>query len=299
MELTRSRGLRIFTWSVIIIWTLFAAFPIYWTIVTSFKSPGDVGAAKPTFIPWVDFDPTIESFQGIFGRGSDFYDVDTMGDVTELMTHSFVAAAGSALLAVILGTGAAYALARFRFQKWRNKDIAFWIISQRMFPPIALVVPFFILFDRIDRAGFGWIGLDTLPALILVYTGANLPIVVWLLRDYFRDLPAELEEASLVDGSTRFGAFFKIALPLILPGLVIAFLFAFVFAWNEFFFAFTLTFDNAKTLPVQLASNVTTTGPRYWDICAQALIVMIPPLIIALLTGRYIIRGLTLGAVKR
>jgi multiple sugar transport system permease protein len=292
VDLTRSRSLRILSIIVMVMWSIFAAFPIYWTFVTAFKSPGTATAGKPTFIPWVDFDPTLEAFRGIFGRGAAFYDVDKMGDVSHLMTNSFVAAAGSATLAILLGTGAAYALSRFRYQKWKNRDIAFWIISQRMFPPIALVVPFFILFNRIGI-------LDTIPALILVYTGMNLPIVVWLLRDYFRDLPAELEEASMVDGSSRIGAFFRIALPLTLPGLAIAFLFAYVFAWNEFFFAFTLTFDNAKTLPVQLAGNVTTTGPRYWDIAAQALIVMIPPLIIALIAGRYIVRGLTMGAVKR
>jgi multiple sugar transport system permease protein len=140
--------------------------------------------------------------------------------------------------------------------------------------------------------------LDSVFSLILIYTAMNLPLVVWLLRDYFRDLPVELEEASMVDGSSRVGAFFRIALPLTLPGLVVAFLFSFVFAWNEFLFAFTLTFDKAKTLPVQIAGGVTTTGVRYWDIAAEGLVVMIPPLIIALLTGRYIVRGLTLGAVK-
>jgi len=291
MLLARSRGLKIFAYIVIITWTLFAAFPIYWTIITSLKPPSDVSSAHPTFIPWVDFEPTLDAFSGIIGKGQRIYDVDVMGDVKHLLRNSFLAAAGSSFLAVLLGTGAAYALSRFKYSKWKNKDIAFWIISQRMLPPIAMVVPFFILFDRINLT-------DTVWALIIVYTGMNLPIVVWLLRDYFRDLPIELEEASLVDGSTRISAFFRIALPLVAPGLMVAFLFAFVFAWNEFLFAFTLTFKEAKTLPVQMAGNVTTTGPRYWDIAAQSLIVMIPPLLIALVTGRYIIRGLTLGAVK-
>jgi multiple sugar transport system permease protein len=126
----------------------------------------------------------------------------------------------------------------------------------------------------------------------------NLPLVVWLLRDYFRDLPVELEEASMVDGSTRLGAFFRIALPITLPGLVVAFLFAFAFAWNEFLFVSRLTFNRAKTLSVQIAGNVTSTGPRYWDIAAQGLVVMVPPLLVALIAGRYIVRSLTLGAVK-
>jgi multiple sugar transport system permease protein len=290
VEQTRSRPMRIIFGLVLLVWGVFALFPIYWIAITAFKSPAEVQDDKPTFMPWVDYTPTVDPFRGIFGSGEGFATAN-MGDVPQLMRNSFFAAAGSGLLAILLGTTAAYALSRFRFHKWKNNDIAFWIISQRMFPPIALVVPYFILFDRLDI-------LDSIPALILVYTGMNLPLVVWLLRDYFRDLPVELEEASMVDGTTRIGAFFRIALPLTLPGLVVAFLFAFVFAWNEFLFAFTLTFENAKTLPVQIAGNVTTTGPRYWDIAAQGLIVMIPPLVIALLAGRYIVRGLTLGAVK-
>ena len=290
MESSQSRPLRVFYAVVLALWSVFTLFPIYWTVVTAFKSPREVTGGKPTFIPWVDFQPTLDPFRGIFGAGEG-YAVANMGDVPVLMRNSFMAAGGSGLLAILLGTSAAYALSRFRFQRWKNDDIAFWIISQRMFPPIALVVPFFVLFNALEI-------LDNVGTLILVYTAMNLPLVVWLLRDYFRDLPIELEEASMVDGTTRLGAFFRIALPLTLPGLVVAFLFAFVFAWNEFLFASTLTFDKAKTLPVQIAGNVTTTGPRYWDIAAQALVVMVPPLIVALLVGRYIVRGLTLGAVK-
>ena len=290
MELLQNRATRIFFGFVLVIWTIFTIFPIYWTFITAFKSPREVSGGKPTFAPWVDYDPTLDPFRGIFGSGEGFATAN-MGDVPQLMRNSFFAAAGSSLLAILLGTTAAYALSRFRFQKWKNDDIAFFIISQRMFPPIAVVVPFFILFNKLNI-------LDSIGSLILVYTAMNLPLVVWLLRDYFRDLPQELEEASMVDGTTRIGAFFRIALPLTLPGLVVAFLFAFVFAWNEFLLAMTLTFNDAKTLPVQIASNVTTTGPRYWDIAAQGLVVMVPPLIIALLTGRYIVRGLTLGAVR-
>ena len=290
MELQQTRVTRIIFGVILAIWAVFAIFPIYWTFITAFKSPREVTGGKPTFFPGVDYSPTIDPFRRIFGGGQGF-DVATMGDVPQLMRNSFFAAAGSGLLAITLGTTAAYALSRFRFHKWKNNDIAFWIISQRMFPPIALVVPYFVLFNELNI-------LDNIGSLILVYTGMNLPLVVWLMRDYFRDLPIDLEEASMVDGTTRAGAFFRIALPLTLPGLMVAFLFSFVFAWNEFLFAATLTFTDARTLPVQIAGNVTTTGPRYWDIAAQGLIVMIPPLIVALLAGRYIVRGLTLGAMK-
>ena len=290
MSLAPSRASRAISYIVLIVFALFTLFPIYWTVITSIKPQAAVAAPTPTFIPWVQFQPTLQPFRDIFG-GGEGYGVSGMGDVTRLFRNSFSAAFFSALIAVILGAMAAYALSRFRYRRWRNNDIAFWFVSQRMMPPIALVVPYFLLFGTLGL-------LDKVPVLIAVYAAANLPLVIWLLRDYFQDLPIELEEAAMVDGSSRYGAFFRIALPLAVPGIVVAFLFAFVFAWNEFLFGLTLTVDQAKTLPVQLAGNVTLRGPRYWDIAAQGLVVMLPPLLIALLVGRYIVRGLTLGALK-
>jgi multiple sugar transport system permease protein len=287
---TRSRPLKVGVYLVLLVWALFTLLPIYWIFITSIKSAKAVQGARPTFIPWVDFTPTLDPFRSIFGSGGG-YGVSGLGNLTLLMRNSFGAALGSALLAVVLGAMAAYALTRFRYRRWKNKDIAFWFVSQRMFPPIAVVVPYYILFNRLNL-------LDRLPSLIIVYTAMNLPLVVWLLRGYFADLPIEIEEAAMVDGASRFGAFFRIALPLALPGLVVAFLFAFVFAWNEFLLALTLTLDKAKTLPLQLAGNVSVQGTRYWDIAAQGLIVMLPPLLIALLVGRYLVRGLTMGAIK-
>jgi multiple sugar transport system permease protein len=290
MSLAAGRITRVISYTVLVLWGLFVLFPIYWTVITSVKPQSAVSAPTPTFIPWVQFQPTLQPFRDIFG-GGEGYGVSGMGDVTRLFRNSFSAAFFSALIAVVLGAMAAYALSRFRYRRWKNNDIAFWFISQRMMPPIALVVPYFILFGQIGL-------LDKLPVLIVVYAAMNLPLVIWLLRDYFQDLPIEIEEASMVDGSSRYGAFFRVALPLAVPGIVVAFLFAFVFAWNEFLFGLTLTIDQAKTLPVQLAGNVTLRGPRYWDIAAQGLVVMLPPLLIALLVGKYIVRGLTLGAVK-
>ncbi len=284
------RAARAISYAILIFWTAFTLFPLYWTTITSIKSSQTVNLPVPTFIPWVQFEPTLQPFRDIFGEGEG-YGVSGMGNVSLFFRNSFSAAFLSSLIAVVLGAMAAYALSRFRYRRWKNNDIAFWFISQRMLPPIALVVPYFILFGRVGL-------LDRLPVLIAVYAAMNLPLVIWLLRDYFQDLPVEIEEASMVDGSSRFGAFFRIALPLAIPGLVVAFLFAFVFAWNEFLFGLTLTFDHAKTLPVQLAGNVTLRGPRYWDIAAQGLVVMLPPLFIALFLGRYIVRGLTLGALK-
>jgi multiple sugar transport system permease protein len=292
MELGRNRVERIFLIVVLTVWTLFTLFPLYWTFVTSLKHPEDVYGLRPTFFPFVDFWPTLQPWLSIFGLGqAELYDTGGLGQVGQLMTNSLLAALGSAFLAVCLGALAAYGLARFRYRRWKNRDIAFWFISQRMLPPIALAVPFFILFNYLNL-------LDTVFALILVYAAMNLPLVIWLLRDYFGDLPVEIEEAAMVDGCSRLSAFWRIALPLAAPGLVVAFLLSFVFAWNEFLFAFTLTFNDAKTLPIQLAGNVTLRGPRYWDIAAQGAIVLLPPIGVALLAGRYIVRGLAMGAVK-
>lgn len=287
--LRASRPALVGIYTILIAWTLITVFPIYWTLITSVKTPDAVYRSVPSFLPFVDFKPSLTPFAAIFLPGQG-YDTGGLTDVGRLARNSLIASLGSGVLASIIGCMAAYSLSRFRFQRWSNENIMFFVISQRMMPPVALAVPFFVLFNFLRV-------LDSPFTLAVVYTSMNLPIVIWLLRDYFADIPIEIEESALVDGCSRIGAFARIALPLVLPGLVVAFLFAFVFAWNEFLFALTLTF-NEKTLPVQLAGNVTLRGPRYWDIAAQGVVVMLPPLIVALLAGRYIIRGLTFGAVK-
>lgn len=284
MSLEKSRIGTVLVYLILIVWLIFTLFPLYFSIVTSIKTPNDVYAVTPKFLPFVDFMPTLDPWTNIFKEVGG-------GRIPVITKNSLVAALGGAIGATLLGAMAAYGLARFQFRGWKNEDIGFFFISQRMFPPIALAVPYFILFNWLNM-------LDKLPTLILIYIAMNTPLVVWLLWDFFKDLPIEIEEAALVDGCSRLGAFFRIALPLATPGLVVAFLFAFVFSWNEFLFALTLTFQEAKTLPFQIAGNVTNTGPRYWDLAAQGIFVLLPPLLIALAAGRYIVRGLTLGAVK-
>src|SRR5215213_10132022 len=211
------RAARAISYVILIFWTAFTLFPLYWTTITSIKSSQTVNLPVPTFIPWVQFQPTLQPFRDIFG-GGEGYGVNGMGNVSLFFRNSFSAAFFSSLIAVILGAMAAYALSRFRYRRWKNNDIAFWFVSQRMMPPIALVVPYFLLFGRVGQ-------LDKITTLIVVFAAGNLPLVIWLLRDYFEDLPIEIEEASMVDGTTQYGAFFRIALPLALPGLVVAFLF--------------------------------------------------------------------------
>ncbi|HSV30693.1 MAG TPA: carbohydrate ABC transporter permease [Atribacteraceae bacterium] len=165
-------------------------------------------------------------------------------------------------------------------------------MSQRMFPPVALAMPFFLLFTTVGL-------MDRVVSLILVYSVMNLPLITWIVKEFFADLPKELEESALVDGCSRWKALYKVVIPLSIPGIAVSFLFSFIFAWNEFLIALTLTFQSAKTLPIQMAGLTTLRGPQYWDIAASSMVIMIPPLVITLLANRYIIRGLSLGAVKQ
>jgi len=172
-----------------------------------------------------------------------------------------------------------------------NDDIAFWMISQRMLPPIAVVIPIYILFQRLNL-------LDTRAALVITYVAANLPIVIWLMRDYFRTIPIELEECAAIDGASRYRIFWSIVLPLAVPGLVATFLFVLVFAWNEYLLALFLSGAKAQTLPYVISSQNATRGPQWWNMSVLILIMIIPVIAMAIALERYISRGLLVGAVK-
>ena len=195
------------------------------------------------------------------------------------------------LIALVLGLPAAYALARFRFKRIKNKDLTIWFLSQRVLPPVATAVPFFIVFSSLDM-------LDTHAALILVNATFILPFVVVIVRQTFQDLPIELEEAALVDGGSHFVAFFRVAIPLALPAIAASALIMFAFAWNEYLFAVILTIKESATMPVHIAGGVDSRGVQFWFVAVRSLIAMVPPVLIALFAQRYIVRGLTLGAVK-
>jgi multiple sugar transport system permease protein len=172
-----------------------------------------------------------------------------------------------------------------------NNDIAFWLISQRILPPVAVVIPVYVLFQRLDM-------LDTRQAVIITYVAANLPIVVWLMRDYFQTIPRELEEMAAIDGASIYRTFWSIVLPLAVPGLVATFLFVLVFAWNEYLFALFLTSARAQTLPLTIAAQNATRGPQWWYMSVLILIMIIPMIAMAVALERYIARGLLIGAIK-
>jgi multiple sugar transport system permease protein len=197
---------------------------------------------------------------------------------------ALVAAAGIfALLASTVGR-------RFR-RGLTNRDIAFWMISQRILPPVAVVIPIYVLFQRVGL-------LDTRTALVITYAATNLPIVVWLMRDYFNTLPWELEEAAVVDGASTFRVFRSITLPLSIPGLVATFLIVFVFAWNEYLLALFLSSADAQTMPLTVAAQNATRGPQWWYMSVLIQIMILPVIALAVALERVISRGLLVGAVK-
>lgn len=264
-----------------VIATVWLIFPIYWAVITSLKKPADV--FKLSFIPFLQFRPTLENWRTELTLRSK--------EVFGGLSTSFIVAISAAAVALAIGTLAGYGLARFRYQRWKNKDIAMWILSQRFLPPAATVIPFFLMMRK-----FGLI--DTPLALILVNVTFTIPFTVMILRDAFGEVPLELEESALVDGCTPLQALVWIALPLVTPALVSAAIISFAFTWNEFLFAFILTYSRATPMTVVIAGTQDTQGVQFWYVSTRMLMAVIPPTILAMAIQRYIVRGLTLGAVK-
>lgn len=260
--------------------TLLFFFPLYWTISNSLRLNLDTFAVGGLGVPFVDFSPTFQHWVGAF-------DPETF----RALGNSTVISVSAVLLAMALGLPAAYALARFRFLRVKNKDLTIWFLSQRVLPPVAAAVPFFMFYNWFDL-------MDTRIGLIMVNATFILPFVVVIVRQTFQDLPVELEEAALVDGASHFGAFFRISLPLALPAVVASGLIMFAFAWNEYLFALILTTLEAQTMPVYVGGFIGTRGAAISEMAVRALIALGPPVILALIAQRYIVRGLTLGAVK-
>ena len=313
-------------------WAVVVLFPLYWLVVTSIKTPIEVNGG-PFYLPFRDFKPTLESWRYIFvdlreDTFRPYLNTVVVGLTSTALTlllgsmaayglvrmryrvrlgavASFLAALAVAVaatiagapwqLAVIGGVGLFLLLLQTVARRSRralgNDDIAFWMISQRMLPPVAVVIPIYIFFQQLGL-------LDTWPALIIAYVASHLPIVVWLMRDYFQSVPLELEESAAIDGASRYRVFRSVVLPLSVPGLVATFLFVLVFAWNEYLIALFLTSANAQTLPLTVAAQNATRGPQWWYMSVLILIMIVPVIAMAIALERYIARGLLVGAIK-
>ena len=254
-------------------------FPFYWAFLNSIKRPEET--FQPTWIPFLQFQPTLEHWRSQLATP----------EIRHALLNSVIISIGAATLALALGTLAAYALARFRFNRPSNGALTTWFLSQRVLPPVMFVTPFFLLMRQ-----FGL--LDSVLALVLLNATFTLPFAVIILSQTFRELPRELEEAAWVDGASHLQSFLSIVLPLALPGLAATWVICMAFSWNEFLFALSLTSKSAIPMPVIIAGAEHTRGVQFWFVGVNVLLTMLVPIALALLAQRYIIRGLTLGALK-
>ncbi len=316
------------------LWSLVILFPLYWLIVTSFKLPIHVNSG-PVYLPFVDFQPSLHAWRSIL--------VEDGATTRKVFVNSVIVTLGATVLCTLLGSMAAYALARMRFQPklgsilvfallivasavaigvfgldWRlvvasalalfflvlrslgrrfkaslgNQDILFWMLSQRILPPVVTILPVYLLFQNLGL-------LDTHVALILTLTVVNLPIVVWLMHDFFAALPIELEESAKLDGASRFYIFREIILPISRTGLAATSLLVLILCWNEYLMSLFLTSTKAQTMPILIA--VMNTGERgvfWWSMSAIILLMILPVIVMAFVLQRFISKGLLIGAVK-
>lgn len=270
---------RVLVGGLVVIMLFWVLFPFYWAFLNSIKHPADTFEAS--WIPFLQFQPTLEHWRSELA----------IRETRQALRNSTIISVGAATLASVLGVLAAYALARFRFRRIDNGTITTWFLSQRVLPPVVVVIPFFLLMRELRM-------LDSVWALVLLNATFTLPFPVIILSQMFRELPIELEEAAMVDGASRFQAFLRVALPLVVPGLVATWIICMAFSWNEFLFGLSLTTKNAIPMPVIIAGAEHTRGVQFWFVGVRVLLTMLPPTLLALLAQRYIIRGLTLGAVK-
>jgi len=258
---------------------LFFLFPLYWLLATALKSPAEMFSLEPV---WWPARATWEHFREFLFASA----------LARMAWNSVVVAVGSTLLSLAAGTMAAYSLSRFGLPRRLNRHVAFWILSTRMAPPIVTIVPLFLILRRVEL-------VDTRLGLILAYAVFNLPFVVWMMKGFFDELPRELEEAALVDGDTHWGAFRRVALPLVRPGLAATAIFCLIVSWNEFLFALVLTqSEAAMTLPVGIANQVTQYEIRWGAMSAAGVLAALPLLVFALAVQRHLVRGLSYGALK-
>lgn len=324
---------KLATYALLVLWTLVVAFPLYWVLITSFKLPVDVNDG-PDYLPFIDFSPSGHAWRYIFVDLARDTLRPYLNSVIVALASTFLAvligtAAAYALVrirfrvklaaiaafvllvaAVVVAVwrfgapwpvAAASALALFVLflatlaRRFRlaigNEDIQFWIISNRILPPVAVVLPIYVMFQQIRM-------LDTHAALIATYTAVNLPIVVWLMRDFIAGVPVELEESAAIDGASRFRIFFTIVLPVVRPGLAATALLVLILAWNEYLLALFLSTANTQTMPILVAAQNATRGPQWWYMSVLIVIMIAPVMAITVLLQKQIARGLLVGALK-
>jgi multiple sugar transport system permease protein len=262
--------------ALIILALIITMLPVYWMVNTSLKAQVEVFASPPTFWPQ---QPTLDNYVSLFARRH----------LGNYVVNSIIIVGCAVLLSLAMGSLAAYSLARFGPLR---QSLSFWVLAPRMIPPVALVVPLFLI---LEQCGL----INKRLGLILVYTAFNLPFVTWMMRSFIQEIPVDLEESAMVDGASRLRSFRDIVLPLASPGLAATAIFSLIITYNEFFFALILTSTPAAaTLPVGTAALIGKTQTLYGEMAAAGVIAAVPLVIFALLVQRHLVRGLTMGAVK-
>jgi multiple sugar transport system permease protein len=268
---------RVFHFLALLLVLFGTIFPFLWMVSTSLKTTNQTFAYPPVFF----FTPTFEHYANAL--------TSPQYGVGKSLVNSLIISLSTTLLALLLGTPAAYAIARFEFRG--KRDLWFWFISNRMISPIVMALPFFILARNFRL-------IDTHIALILIYLTFTVPIVIWICADQFRTVPRELDEAAFVDGASMVYGFFRIALPLAMPGVVVSAILTFIFSWNELMYPLVLTRDAARTAPVAATSFMSGYELPWGEIMATGTLIVLPVIVFAMLVSRQLVRGLTMGAVK-
>jgi multiple sugar transport system permease protein len=264
-----------------LLWFVFALFPIAWMVLLSLKNNAEQTST------YFSFSPTLSNYSTVLSsKGTELTSVDFKAAVL----HSVLACAGATLVSLVIGIPAAYAAGRWKYRG--SDDLMFQMLSFRFAPELMVIVPLFVIYHYLHL-------FDTSVGLIWVLQLVTMPLVVWILRSYFQDLSPELEQAALLDGWTRWQAFFRVSLPLVRPGIAAAALLAFIFAWNNYIFPLILTDTGATTMTVAVTKFLGGGGQAYYNLtAAAALIGVLPPFVLALCIQRYLVRGLSFGAVK-
>lgn len=249
-------------------------YPVLWIFMTGFKPEAEAVEMPPSFI----FSPTLDNYREVLNVG-----------VGAFLANSFIITVASTLIALLLGVPAAYALAMFNLKKGEN--ILFWFMSTKFLPAVGVIVPVYLIFKNLNL-------LDSHIALILLYAAMNIPLVIWMMRSFFKDIPYDVIEAYQIDGATGLQGFFKVTLPIAKAGLVSTMLLCMVFAWNEFFFTVTLTYTKAGTMPIYMASYMSKEGLFWAKMSAVASMSILPTVLLGWYTQNSLVRGMTMGAVK-
>ena len=270
---------RVRWYAITALMMLIFCFPIYWAVVNSVKPPVEIFAGS--WFPGLQFRPTMHNWMVELGTG----------ETRRALFNSTLVSIVTTIVVLSMGSLAAYGLSTFKFVKVKRQDIVVWFLSQRVMPPVVFIVPFFIMMKS-----FGL--LDTLYALILINVTFTLPFAVIILWEIFREIPTEVLEAACIDGASDWQIFSRLVVPLSSTGMVATGVICLAFVWNEFLFALGLSYKEAIVMPVLIGGTEHTRGIEFWFVATKTLLAMTVPIIIALAVQRYLVRGLTLGAVK-